>query len=368
MKLLHVYKACKPYSYGGIETIIDSLASEGVRQGDEVVILSLSNSILNDKIFINNGVKIHVLKTDFEIFSNTISLKYFFTVRKYIKWCDIVNMHYPWPFFDLIYLLLNYKKKLVIIYHSDIVRQKLLEYIYSPIRFLFFKRANKIVVTSPNYLNTSNFLIYYSHKITVIPLGLNRNQYLVDAKKYEYWKSKIGENYFLFVGALRYYKGLFYLIKSIKDAPYNLVIVGSGKMFTALKRISKGSKNILFIGSVEDADKNAIYALSYSVVFPSNLRAEAFGVSLLEGAIFSKSLISCEIGSGTSYANLNSETGIVVEPSSSISLRKAMDTLWYDNQLNKKYGYNANLRFNKLFTIEKIYQKYKKLYIEILTT
>ena len=71
-----------------------------------------------------------------------------------------------------------------------------------------------------------------------------------------------------------------------------------------------------------------MFELCFAVLFPSHLRSEAFGISLLEGAMYGKPLISSEIGTGTTYINIDKETGLVVPPSDPIALREAMDFLW----------------------------------------
>ena len=60
------------------------------------------------------------------------------------------------------------------------------------------------------------------------------------------------------------------------------------------------------------------------MVLPSHLRSEAFGFSLLEGLIFNKPLISCEIGAATSFNNINNKTGFVVKPKSAKSIEFAL--------------------------------------------
>ena len=79
-----------------------------------------------------------------------------------------------------------------------------------------------------------------------------------------------------------------------------------------------------FLGAIPDEDKVALLTLCYGVVFPSHLRAEAFGVSLLEGAMFGKPMISSEIGTGTSHVNVGGVTGLVVPPGDSAALRAAL--------------------------------------------
>jgi glycosyltransferase involved in cell wall biosynthesis len=74
------------------------------------------------------------------------------------------------------------------------------------------------------------------------------------------------------------------------------------------------------------------------VAFPSHLRSEAFGISLLEGAMYGKPMISSEIGTGTTYINIDQQTGLVVPPSDPQALREAMRTLWDDPQLAQEMG------------------------------
>ena len=124
--------------------------------------------------------------------------------------------------------------------------------------------------------------------------------------------------------------------------------------------------NINFVGYVSDEDKVALFTLSYVVLFPSNLRSEAFGVSLLEGAMYGKPMISCEIGTGTTFINIDGETGLVVPPSNSDALRQAMDYLWNNPALAKEMGIRAEARYWDLFTADKMAKSYNDLYRSIL--
>src|SRR5690606_23534758 len=85
-----------------------------------------------------------------------------------------------------------------------------------------------------------------------------------------------------------------------------------------------GVHNIHFLGQLSEEDKTVLLMLCYAFVFPSHLRSEAFGLSLLEAAMFGKPMISCEIGTGTSYINYMNNTGYVVPPADSLALANAM--------------------------------------------
>ncbi|MBV6821298.1 glycosyltransferase, partial [Rahnella sp. PD12R] len=99
----------------------------------------------------------------------------------------------------------------------------------------------------------------------------------------------------------------------------------------------------------------------------NHLRSESFGISLLEGAIFSKPLISCEIGTGTTFINIDKETGIVIEPSNCDELKKAMDTLWNSPVLAEEYGKKARIRYEEIFSANSMIKGYVELYNELLS-
>ena len=115
-----------------------------------------------------------------------------------------------------------------------------------------------------------------------------------------------------------------------------------------------------------DAEKNVLLQLSRVIVFPSHLRSEAFGISLLEGAMFGKPMISSEIGTGTSYINISGQTGLVVPPSDAAALRAAMHQLWHDRELAEKLGQAAAERYRRLFTAERMGEQFNNLYRKLL--
>jgi O-antigen biosynthesis rhamnosyltransferase len=171
------------------------------------------------------------------------------------------------------------------------------------------------------------------------------------------------------VGALRYYKGLDVLLDAARGAVYPIVILGSGPFEDELKRKAESLclSNIIFVGALPDEDKIALLNLCYAFVFPSNLRSEAFGISLLEAAMYGKPLITAEIGTGTTYVNIHLETGLVVASSDPGSLRSAMDYLWEHPDKTQLFGIAAKVRFENFFTADKMINKYAELYNDILS-
>lgn len=124
--------------------------------------------------------------------------------------------------------------------------------------------------------------------------------------------------------------------------------------------------NVRFVGNLPDADKAALLSLCYAFVFPSHLRSESFGISLLEAAMYGKPMISCEIGSGMSFINIANETGLSVPPRDPAALAQAMSTLWNDADLAQRMGQAAAVRFEQVFTADAMAASYARLYNELL--
>jgi len=168
---------------------------------------------------------------------------------------------------------------------------------------------------------------------------------------------------------MRYYKGLHILLEALQGTDLRVVIVGAGPLQQQLIRQAASlgvSRNLVFLGHVSEEDKIALLELCYGVVFPSHLRSEAFGVSLLEGAMFGKPLISSEIGTGTSYININEDTGLVVPANDPPALRRAMQRLWCDPLHASTMGARALARYCELFTAQEMARRYAELYRKVL--
>ncbi len=176
--------------------------------------------------------------------------------------------------------------------------------------------------------------------------------------------ARFGSRYFLFIGVLRYYKGLHILLQASQGAEFTVVIVGAGPAELELKNQAAllGLSNVHFLGQVSEVDKVALLVACLSVVFPSHLRSEAFGVSLLEGAMYGKPMISSEIGTGTSFVNIAGETGLVVPPSAPMALHQAMRRLWESPEEAAAMGRCAEERYWAYFTAEKMVKSYTDLY------
>lgn len=367
-KILHFFKTYYPRTMGGIEQVIFQLAEGGATHGytGEVLYLSHQGSARGEPYASHIT---HRSKLDFEVASTGFSVSALHDFAELASEADIVHYHFPWPYMDVAHFLTRVRKPTVLTYHSDIVKQKTLLRLYKPLMNQFLKRVDRIVATSPNYVESSQTLQRYRDKVRVIPIGLDEATYPCPTdEKLAYWRKRVGERFFLFVGALRYYKGLAFLLEALRLSSFPVVVIGTGPEEAELTALSQryGLMGIQFLGGLPDEDKVALLSLCYGLVFPSHLRSEAFGISLLEGAMFSKPMISCEIGTGTTFINVAGETGLVVPPADPAALAQAMRSLWEQPDMAAQMGRRARARFEQMFTADSMVSSYATLYRELL--
>jgi rhamnosyl/mannosyltransferase len=369
MRVLHVYKTYYPDSVGGIEQVLLQLTQGLAGLGIENRIFTLSPTA-QPAVIRRAEAEVHRSSVMLDIASNPMSLRAIGEFRRQLAWADVVHYQFPWPFGDLLHVLCAGRKPSVVSYQSDVVRQKRLMRAYAPLMKRFLGSVDQVIATSPGYIETSPVLQALQRPACVIPNGIDEAAYPhVDPAAVQRWRDELGEGFFLFVGVLRYYKGLHTLLEAARGFGGRIVIAGDGEEWATLERqVAKesGTSNVRLLGHVSDEDKMALLHLSRAFVFPSHLRSEAFGMSLVEAAMAGKPMISCEIGTGTSYINLDGVTGWTVPPDDASRLREAMHSLQSDLKLAEAMGQRARQRYEEVFTAQRMARAYLDVYREVL--
>jgi glycosyltransferase involved in cell wall biosynthesis len=190
---------------------------------------------------------------------------------------------------------------------------------------------------------------------------------IVEAKKI---KTRHGSKpVLLFVGRFRYYKGLHLLVSAMKNIHAKLLLIGTGPEEKKLRSLVKKEgleKKIDFLGELSDETVNAYYKACDIFVLPSHLRSEAFGIVQLEAMCCEKPVISAELGTGTSYANINHKTGITVPPNDVDALSGAINHLLDNPQKKHDLGVCGANRVNRLFTAEKMVEQTLHVYRDLV--
>jgi len=362
MKILHVFKTYLPDDFTGIPRVIHAIAQGLADKGVESHVLAVSELAGKEPLLIDRHI-VHQARLDLHVASTSFSREAFSKFRELVRQVDIIHYQFPWPMADLLHLAYGRSKPAVVSYQSDIVKQRVLRHLYAPLMHRFLGSVHRIVAASPNYCETSAVLRRYKDKVSVIPIGLPERD-PPDENRVVRWRAEVGEEFFLFVGALRYYKGIGYLIEAARQSGVHVVIAGGNEL--GEMDVSTLPSNVMYVGKISDADKEALLDLCSAFVFPSHLRSEAFGVALAEAARAGKPMVSCEIGTGTSFVNKDGETGIVVPPADAAALAEAMKALADEPDRAARLGENAHARYESLFRVDKMADSYLQLYREVL--
>jgi len=365
MRVLHLGKYCPEFREGGIEIFSTDLINYLNSQKIKADMLCFSKANYKRGCYYNS-------KLSFVLNSAPISWAYtkvFFHIKDNY---DILHIHSPNPLAEMLSLV--FKGRKIIHWHSDIVQQKLSYLAYKPIQNVVLKSSDVIIVTSPNYLFSSQQLKNFEKKIKVIPLGVNpkrlknleiKTQYYNYLKSLKQKKKKI----IISIGRLVEYKGYPYLIEAARYLPHDFVvlIIGKGPLFLKLKNliIRYNLKDRVYI--LPDVDNvNPFLKESHVVCLPSISRNEAFGLVLLEALFWGKPLITTDVeGSGMNFVNLNGITGLVVPPRNPKALSRAILAILEDDQKYHFFSLNAKKRFQE-FTIDKVGDKIINLYRELV--
>lgn len=365
MKVLQIFKTYCPDTVGGIETVIQNINSETKKLGVMNTLLTVSKNPRQDHF---DDLPIIRLKKNFEIASCPFSFEYFRNFKNIAKNFDILHFHYPWPFADFTDILNGVNRPSLLTFHADVIKHPLLKTLYTPIQKRFLQKIDRIVPTSVPLMETSKDLKPFHDKCTVIPIGIDVKSYPgVSENKLREWKDKLGDQFLLFVGVLRHYKGIHTLLEAAKKIDIPIVIAGAGPLFEESKKFIHNANlsNVHLLGYVSEEDKVALYHLCKMVVLPSCSRAEAFGVSLIEGLMYKKPLISTELGTGTSFVNQNNKTGFVIPPENPQALIDAVTKL-KSPTLAKEMNDAAYKWFLEEFQSDIMGKRYFELYKDLL--
>lgn len=371
LQALQVYRTYFPDPTGGLQEAVRQIATATSCFGVQTKIFTLSPNPVPTTVYRPEGI---VLRARSWVAPASCDLGGWAAFRQFAKACsqsDVVHYQFPWPFEDVLHAVVKPCIPAVMTYQSDVIRQKFLGAIYAPLMWRTLKSMRAIVATSPVHARTSPVLAHPSirEKVRVIPNGIVEESYSKEADAGIFDRVRIarGEPYFLFIGVLRYYKGLHTLVQAAHHVGARIVIAGSGPEDRSLKELANqvGTQNIVFAGQVSDAEKVALLQSCLALVLPSHLRSEAFGMVLVEAAMFGRPMISCELGTGTSFVNAHEESGIVVPPEKPDMLAQAMRQLLNEAALAEKMGLAARARYEHLFSGAALGKAYADLYREV---
>ena len=371
MKILHIGKYFHP-SCGGIETVLMDLTRASRRAGVEQGVLVHQQGKENAGAidagqfpFLQYFCRAKTVGSlSYAPLSPGFPLELTRALQSFQP--DLLDLHMPNP--SVFWALLNRQARKIpwiVHWHSDASGPefassvRLLYPLYQPFEQWLLAHARRIIVTSPPYLEHSRALRKWRDKCEIVPLGLEPDRLACPpaVKNSPAWQ--YGDRLrILAVGRLTPYKGFDVLLRALAHTEAELVIAGAGAERKRLQRLARDlqiSERVSFPGAVSDAVRNALLESCDLLCLPSQTRAEAFGISVLEGMAVGKPAVVSNIqGSGLPWLVNDGLTGWHVRPGDSDDLADRIKALDRDRGTIVAMGARARQRFEDHFHIDPV--------------
>ncbi len=372
MRILELGKFYPP-ERGGMETLLQIWA-EGFHQRGHSVTCVVANRSATTTTETHGNFTLHRLASLGSLFSTSLCPAYPGATRRHPA--DVIHAHFPNPLADLAVLRAPPDIPVVVHWHSDIVRQKALMGLYQPIQSALLRRANRIVVATPQHLEFSNWLAPFKNKVEVIPFGLDLARYQPTPQLMaEAARLRSGSRagcVFLNIGRLVGYKGQRHAVEALQKVPDSeLWLVGTGPLEEDLRSLAVAvgvSDRVRFWGNVADSQLPALLHACDVFLFPSVTPNEAFGLVLVEAMACSKPLLACHLRSGVTYVCRAGDNGVLVQPADAEALAQAMRSLAGSPAMRDELGNRGKLRARREFSHDVMLDRHLNLFKALMGT
>jgi glycosyltransferase involved in cell wall biosynthesis len=287
---------------------------------------------------------------------------------------DLTVIHEPNPVALVSDWITRQRGPLVVWFHSEVLRPRWkYRLMYRPFLRRVLRRAERIVVSSPNLAAHAAELQPFRDKCVPIPFGIDRSR--LDAtpaimRRVSELRAGVPGPRLLFIGRLVPYKGVDVLLRAMAKVDATAWLIGDGPQRQRLEADAarlQVTGRVQFLGPLSDAEVVAHLHACDVFVLPSVTHAETFGMVQLEAMTCGKPVVSTNVPSGVPWVNRHDETGIVVEPGDAEALADAVNCLLRDPTLRERMGKAGQSRVLRDFTLEAMASSTAALYREVVS-
>ena len=319
---------------------------------------------------LNENARLIGCRTWVKLAATMISPDMILTLRRVCREYDVIHVHHPDPMACLALFLSGYKGKVVLHWHADIEKQKVLLRFYMPLQKWLLKRADVIVGTTPAYLAASPYLKSVQDKVCCLPIGVEPVLPPVEeAAKIR--SSYPGKKIIFSLGRLVAYKGFSYLVEAAQylGNDYVVLIGGAGPLEAELKSQIQAlglEDKVKLLGRISDEEVVAHYGACTLFCMSSVFKTEAFGIVQIEAMSCGKPIVATRIpGSGVAWVNEHKVSGLNVEPMNAQQLAEAIVAIAEDENVYKTYCEGAAQRYRELFTKQSMIANVQEIYSKL---
>lgn len=368
MRVLQIGKFYHP-SQGGVESLLKQLSEYlAPRTSLRVIVASENLKGSSEEI---NGVKVLRMPSLGRPMSTSLTPSLPGLIHR-LK-ADILHIHLPNPVAVMSCLAVQPSAKIIVSWHSDIVKQQVARKFYQPFEHIFLQKVSRIIVATPLHIKYSDVLNNYKNKCSVLPFGVNHPEFIKNSaisKESEDIKSRYAGPVYLFVGRFVYYKGIEVLLNAFRHVPGSLLLIGDGPLKKDIQSqiIQYDLQDrVHLLDNVHGQRALLPYLHACDIfVLPSVEKSEAFAIVQVEAAACGKPVISTQLKSGVPWVNQNGKTGITVEPKNPVKLAEAMRVLGSNPQLAELYGSQGMTRARAIFNTSEWCRGNLRIYREVL--
>jgi glycosyltransferase involved in cell wall biosynthesis len=355
MRVVHVGKFYPPVA-GGMERVLESLCEgSGPAIDSRVIVCNTTRATVHEERHGVQVTRVGVLGT-----AGSVPVATGLAAEMSRAEGDLMVIHEPNPWALLSLRIAHVGLPLAVWFHSEVVRPRLqYSLFYHPLVRAAFRRARRIVVSSPLLAEHAVALQPYLERVRVIPFGIDVGRWAATpavCARASAIRASVGSRpLVLFAGRMVPYKGVGVLLRAMAGLDASAVLVGDGPSraeWVAQAEALGISGRVRFAGEVAHEELAALYHACDIFVLPSVTRAEAFGYVQLEAMACGKPVVSTRLPSGVPWVNRHGETGLTVPPGDADALRAALAELAGDEGLRARFGAAGRRRVDTEFTLE----------------
>jgi len=352
---------------GGVEKVMYDLMTGLAAQGVDCDMLCAAVSGGSSVSVVSQHARLICCRTLFKFAATMISPAMIMTLRKICDRYDIIHVHHPDPMAALALRVSGYKGKVILHWHSDIIRQKQFLKLYLPLQNWLLDRADLVVGTSPVYLKESPYLQDVQHKVASLPIGVDAM--IPDKTITEKIRRQYGNRKIVFsLGRLVHYKGFRHLVDAATylDDSYVVLIGGSGplkgELGQQIKELSLEDK-VHLLGRIDKRELPSYYDACRVFCLSSVQKTEAFAIVQIEAMACGKPVVATQIPqSGVPWVNAHGESGLNVVPASPTELARAIRCISDNEATCLEFSRRAKNRYETYFTKRTMIDNCLKIY------
>ena len=358
MKIAMIGHKRIPSREGGVEIVVEELATRLVKDGHQVDVYNRRGKNVQDKnadkdkkkLKEYKGVKIITIPTINKKGIDALIYSFLASIRVLFGKYDILHYHAEGSC-AMLWIPHLFKKKIVVTIHGlDWQRSKWGGFATKYIKFgekLAVKYADKIIVLSKGI--QKYFKDTYDRDTVFIPNGVNKPT-IREANIIKQKYGLVKDNYILFLARIVPEKGLHYLIEAFKQVKTDkkLVIAGGAShtndYLEKIKKMASEDDRIIMTGFVQGQELEELYSNCYLYCLPSDV--EGMPLSLLEAMSYG---CNCLVSNIEENIQLGKEDIYYFEKSNISNLKLRLEELILNNEKLKRKQYDLkNYDWNQI--------------------